>query len=94
MAEAGLEPPADYPGKARVSTENDAKSDALSADSSVVTDLTLVSLIAEWPKLHGKEKIKILQLFGHLKATRKLGDGTESPSGKNEVVSRPWINEM
>jgi hypothetical protein len=70
LAEAGLEHPEDYPGKARLSTERDAKSDALSTDSPILTDRVLASLIAAWPSLDDKLKAEILQLATHLKAAR------------------------
>jgi hypothetical protein len=62
VAEAGLEPPADYPGKAKLSTESDAKSDALSADLQILTDPELRGVVAAWPNLQDKVKVKILRL--------------------------------
>jgi hypothetical protein len=51
VAEAGLEHPADYSGKAGLSTESDAKSDALAADPPSSTNAELVHLVAMWAKL-------------------------------------------
>ena len=48
LIEAGLEHPADYPGKARLSTESDAKSDALSAGPLMPTDPGFGRIVAVW----------------------------------------------
>jgi hypothetical protein len=60
--EAGLEPSVNYPRKTGTSTKSDAKSDALSADLPILADPDLASLVAAWPNLNDKLKVKILQL--------------------------------
>jgi hypothetical protein len=62
LAEAGLERPADYPGKARLSTASDAKSDALSSGLAIFDDPDLACLVAAWPNLHDKLKLTIIRL--------------------------------
>jgi hypothetical protein len=56
LAEAGLEPPADYPGKAKLSTESDAKSDALSGDADIK------QILAVWSLLPQQQRAEVLNL--------------------------------
>jgi hypothetical protein len=62
LAEAGLEPAADYPRKTRTSTKTDAESDALSADRSISTDSDLARLAAAWHNLPENLKARLLEL--------------------------------
>jgi hypothetical protein len=53
---------ASLPGKTRVSTASDAKSDALSADSAILAHPDLARLVAAWPNLPEKLKAQLLKL--------------------------------
>ena len=68
--EAGLEHPADYPGKARLSTASDAKSDALSAVSPTLAESDLARIVAVWPTLAADLRARLLNLVDRSVFTR------------------------
>jgi hypothetical protein len=71
MGDEGLEHLGDYPRETKPSTESDAKSDALSADSPILTDADLGRLVAVWPRLPEDLKAQILKLAEPLFLARR-----------------------
>jgi hypothetical protein len=59
---AGFEPLSNSPGETGDLQTDDAKSDALSADSLGLTDPALARLVATWPTLPEELKAQLLKL--------------------------------
>jgi hypothetical protein len=59
---AGFEPPSNSAGKTSSVQGDDAKSDALSADSTILTDPGLARIVAAWPTLPEALKARLWEL--------------------------------
>jgi hypothetical protein len=68
--EAGLEHPKDYSGKAGLSTESDAKSDALSVDAPISIDRELAHFAEVWPNLPETLNALLLELVDQSSSAR------------------------